>query len=73
MARYKDDESAEIYESRQIPYDKRSGPFIEMGSEYGVGKRNPVGTFQTSNDSPIPQKAYYENVYQKAPKEPKDD
>lgn len=24
-------------------YDKRSGPFINMGTDYGVGHTNPVG------------------------------
>lgn len=68
-----DKEHEETFEAPQIPYDKRSGPFTEVGREYGVGKRNPVGSFKASNVSPIPMKSFKKDVYQKAQKEPKDD
>ena len=32
------------FEEKQIPYDRRSSVFVDVGSSYGTGKRQPVGS-----------------------------
>lgn len=49
----------------QIPYDMRSSCFVNAGSYYGTGKRNPVGTKNEKSASPIPEESYKEDVYKK--------
>lgn len=38
----------------KVPYDKRSGEFVSRGCDYGVGKRQPVGSKKVSDKSAIP-------------------
>lgn len=37
-------------------YDARTGAFVSQGSNYGVGKKNPVGSEKQKKESPIPCK-----------------
>lgn len=50
------------FEEEQIPYDQRSGCFVQMGEHYGSGKAQPVGNFKNSDKSPIPEGAYSKNI-----------
>jgi len=34
-----------------------TGRFMSPGDRYGVGHRQPIGTFKASSESPIPQKS----------------
>lgn len=52
-------------DNEQIPYDMRTSCFINTGSYYGVGKTNPVGKEEATNNSPIPQESYRQDVYEK--------
>lgn len=35
-------------------YDQRSSCFVNAGTHYGVGHRQPVGKMSASNNGPIP-------------------
>lgn len=36
-------------------YDERSSCFVNVGTHYGVGYRQPVGTTKATMNSPIPK------------------
>lgn len=36
-------------------YDERSSCFVNAGTHYGVGHRNPVGLFKAGNSNVIPK------------------
>ena len=38
------------FEEDQIPYDRRSSVFVNVGSNYGVGKKQPVGSEKVKRD-----------------------
>lgn len=39
----------------QPSYDDRSSCYVNVGSHYGVGKTQPIGSKTASNRSPIPK------------------
>ena len=47
-----------------LEYDERSGTFMSQGTDYGCAKRNPVGSFNVKNESPIPDHCYTKFVEQ---------
>lgn len=38
------------FDEKQIPYDRRSGVFVNVGSRYGTGKKQPVGSEKVKRD-----------------------
>ena len=58
----KDLRQEELVEYKMPPYDKRSGPFIECGEDYGVGKRQPVGSKEVSMKGKVPVGCYSKKI-----------
>lgn len=62
MAKFKENERHSEHE-KMVPnpwdckkpdYDQRSGRFIECGTNYGVGKRQPVGSMNGKSSDVVP-------------------
>lgn len=43
-----------VWEEEQPQYDERSSCFVNCGTHYGVGHRQPVGTEKHSGKSAVP-------------------
>ena len=54
-----------------VKYDERSGCFVSRGQDYGVGKKQPIGSKNVTYSDRIPQKAYQKDI-RNAPYEEKE-
>lgn len=54
------------FDQKQVPFDKRDGYYANMGVDYGVGNRNPVGLDKVKKNTCMPDKAMKYDPYKKA-------